>query len=364
MAFDKSKIETALFGLVGFRQPANPDYAILEPDLLTSRSGKYVNDNPYAKIEYFKDSQDYKDISDADFNELLRQKVYSGISNIANSVFDKPDYIDRQLFYRYALNKGDGTDDNPLGFIGYRIQVSNRKDLAFEIKRVLLNFDLGGGSGETIDIVLYNSAIDTPIFSETVTITDTNQEVELNWVVNNTDAYYKGEFYLGYNYDPGAVSYKPYKRDYNAANVLSNISEIYIEEVKVVGHNTNTLFNLEDYDGLSESTGLNFDVLVFDDFTDLIIQNERLFSEAIEMSIAIDMINVYRATLRSNRNQRKSEEHIIRVIQEIEGQDEVGSVKIVGLRQRLSGKLTKIKKEIDKLRKGYFGGMLMVNTRT
>ena len=112
------------------------------------------------------------------------------------------------------------------------------------------------------------------------------------------------------------------------------------------------------------STGLNFDMTVQDDYTDLIINNERLFADAIEMSRAIEIINTYRFSLRSNRNQRKSEEHLIRVIQEIEGQDEVGSVKIVGLRNRLSGKLTKLKKEIDKLRKGYFGGVIMVDTRS
>lgn len=362
--FDKSKIETALFGLVGFRQPYNPDYAILEPDLLVSRSGRYVTDNPYAKIEYFKDSQDYKDISDSDFNQLLRDTVSTSISNICSSVFDKPSYIDRNLFYRYALNKGDGTDDLPDGFIGYEIIPSQRKNLAFEIKRVLLNFDLGGASAEKIELMLFNSSIDTPIYSEIITLTDTNQEVELNWVVNNTDSMYKGEYYLGYNYNSGSVNYKPYKRDYNASNVLTCFKELYIDEVKVPGHATSTLFNLDDTDGLSLSTGLNFDITIYDDYTDLIINNEKLFAEAIEMSIAIDMINVYRASLRSNRNQRKSEEHIIRVIQEIEGQDEVGSVKIVGLRQRLSGKLTKLRKEIDKLRKGYFGGMIMVETRS
>jgi hypothetical protein len=361
--FDKEKIQTALFGLVGFEQPYNPDYAILEPDLLVSRSGRYATENPYAKIEYFKDSQDYKDISDSEFNELLRRTVYKSISNICASVFDKPSYIDRNLFYRYALNKADGVDDIPEGFIGYEILPSNRKNLAFELKRVILNFDLGGATGETIELMLFNSSIDTPIYSEVITLTDTNQEVELNWVVNNTSSMYKGEYYLGYNYS-NSVSYKPYKRDYNAANVLTCFKEIWMDEVKVVGHNTSTLFNLENTDGLSLSTGLNFDMTVYDDYTDLIINNERLFAEAIEMSIAIEMINTYRFSLRSNRNQRKSEEHLIRVIQEIEGQDEVGSVKIVGLRNRLSGKLTKLKKEIDKLRKGYFGGMIMVDTRS
>lgn len=357
--FDKSKIETALFGEVGFRQPYNPDYAILEPDLLTSRSGKYVTDNPYAKIEFYKDSQDYKDISDSDFNEQLRDVVRSAISDTCNAVFDSPSYIDRNLFYRYAFNPSDGVDTIPDGFIGYRIQVADKKNIAFEIKRVFLNFS---PVGEDITILLFNSSINSPIESQVVTLTSEHQEVELNWVVNNSDGYYKGEFYLGYIYNSGSVSYQPIKREYNCANVLSVFTYLGIEEVKVPGHLTATLFNLEDYEGLSESTGLNFDVTVYEDFTDLIIQNSRLFADAIYYNVAISMINVYRASLRSNRNQRKSEEHIIRVIQEIEGQNEVGSVKIVGLSWKLKTELSSLKKSIEKLKKGYTGGMIKVVT--
>ena len=361
--FNKEKIETALFGLVGFRQPYDPDYAILEPDLLTSRSGYYVTDNPYAKIEFFKDTIDYKDISDSDFNELLRDYERSAIADVCLQVFDKPSYIDRNLFYRFASNIGDGMDDIVDGFIGYRIQVADKKNIAFDIKRVFLEFDLNGGSGESIDIMLFNSALNTPIYTESVVVTGDNQEVELDWTIDNTDGYYKGEFYLGYVYDSGSVSYKPIKRDYNCANVLSVFTYLNIEEVKVPGHSTATLFNLEDYEGLSESTGLNFDVTVYDDYTDLIIQNERLFANAVKMQTTINMISSYVASLRSNRNQRKSEEHIIRVIQEIEGQNEVGTVKIVGLRQQLNAQLHSIKKEIHKLQKGYFGGLIQVDTR-
>jgi hypothetical protein len=360
--FDKQKITDALKGLVGFRQPTNPDYAVIDSTNLESRSGYYFDDNPYVKVEYLKDNTDYKDISDADFNTLLQEYQESAIASVCGQVFDKPSYIDRNLFYRFAQNKQE-TDTLPEGFIGYRIRVEDKKNLAFELKRVFLDFDLDGGSGETIDLVLYNTAIADPIESISITLTDPHQEVELNWVVNNTDGYYKGEFYLGYVYT-NSTQYDPYKRNYNASNVLSCYTHLFIEEIKVVNHTTNVLFDLDDVDGLSESTGLNFDLTVFDDYTDMIINNERLFSRAVFYQGAINMLSNYTASLRSNRNQRQSEENVIRIIQEIEGQDVDGSVKITGLRPQLFGQLHKIRKEIERLKKGYFGEHFMVTTRT
>lgn len=70
---DVSKIKSSLSGLVGFEQPFNPDYDIVDLENLLSESGYYVTSNAYAKIEYIKDCQDYKDISDADFNTVLKK---------------------------------------------------------------------------------------------------------------------------------------------------------------------------------------------------------------------------------------------------------------------------------------------------
>ena len=66
-----SKIQNALLGIVGFNQPYNPSYAIVDADNLLSESGYFVTDNPYAKIEYIKDNQDFLKITDTDFNLLL-----------------------------------------------------------------------------------------------------------------------------------------------------------------------------------------------------------------------------------------------------------------------------------------------------
>ena len=151
--FDVSKIQNSLSGLVGFKQPLNPDYAIVDAPNQLSESGYFVNSNPYAKMEYIKDCQDYKDISDADFNKTLSNIIKDSATNVVNQVFKSSSYIDRNLLYRYAFSKKE-TEALPNGFIGYRIKIDDTKSIGLNITRLFLDFD---GTGD-ITILLFNSA--------------------------------------------------------------------------------------------------------------------------------------------------------------------------------------------------------------
>ena len=82
---DAVKISNGLVGLIGFKQPFNPDYAIVDTDNQASTSGYYVTDNAYAKVEYIKDAQDYKNISNANFNTLLVNLKKSAITECFSS---------------------------------------------------------------------------------------------------------------------------------------------------------------------------------------------------------------------------------------------------------------------------------------
>jgi len=138
--FDVSKIKDSLSGLVGFKQPFNPDYAIIDADNQLSESGYYVNSNPFAKIEFIKDCQDYRSISDANFNIVLKDIIEDSVVNTVNQVFDESSYIDRQVLYKNALNKNE-TEILPNGFVGYKIEVDDTKSIAFKITRLFLDFE-------------------------------------------------------------------------------------------------------------------------------------------------------------------------------------------------------------------------------
>jgi len=352
--FDKTIIDSTV-GIVGLRQPLDPTYAIIDTDNLASRSGYFVTDLPLVKVQYFKDCQDFEDITDSDFNTLLKEKQKSSISSVCSMVFIEESFRDRNVFYANANNN---TEAETLidGFVGFKIEVNKKKNIAFEITRVILDFQ---GNFGNIELQLYNTGDPNPIQTQTITITEQHQVVSLNWVVNNSGDTYKGDYYLGYVKSSSTPI--PFKRNYNNSNVISNITDIDITPMQVKGHSGNVLFNLDNNDGLSENIGINPDVLVYDDYTDFILQNQRLFGRAVQLEMGISILSESMSSLRVNRNQRISDGEVLRMLQTLDGIDK-DNVKVVGLRDQLIGAISSIKLEIDKLRKGYFGGKIKVAT--
>jgi hypothetical protein len=354
--FDRSKI-SAISGIVGWIQPANPDYAILDAPNISSVSGRFINENKFVKVEYIKDSQDYASISDTVFNDELVQLQKTAILSVMDRVFNKPDFIDRQLVYRYPNNKVT-TDSLLDGFVGYRISQDDTKNLAIEIKRDLLEFS---GAGN-VTLVLFNSQKQSTVFSKDVTIAGTLQEVELNWRLDNASPLYKGDIYYGYFTE--GVTVLPFKRDYQNSNVKSCISNISIENIKVPDVSGGDLFDLTLIEGAEECWGLNPDITVFSDYTDLILQNQFLFAKAIQMQCQIQSLTYYLSSLRTNRIEREGNDAVNRIIIELEGTTESTGVKKVGLGDKLVGEINRIRKEITKLQKGYFNHGILSITRT
>jgi hypothetical protein len=355
--FDVTKIQTGLLGLVGIRQPLNPEFSILDAANIASRSGRYLDDIANYKTEYAIDTMDYKDATDAQVNDTFREIQKSAISTVCQQVFGDLNYIDRNFIYTQATTRQTPETTLVSGFVGFSIKPNPTKDVAFKITRIRLEFD--GTYPFDLTVKLFNSNIDTPLQSKTVSITSNSQLEDFNWVVNNTDNDYKGEYYLGYIFD-GKLT--PYKRDYEASNVQNNISELQIEPSYVAGATGATIFNLEDVYYLSENTGLNPDITVYDDYTDLILQNQHLFGNAIQLQWAIIMMQRYIASTRSNRLERISKNLILMTITTIEGSGEGSPVRITGLNTLLSNEIIKIQKSIEELKAGYFGSGIQVDT--
>jgi len=351
-----AKIQTSLIGLIGFKQPFNPDYAIVNAGNLSSSSGYFVTDNPYAKIEYIKDNQDYVSISDENFNLVLNQLKQSAISNVVNQVFSEYDFIDRNLLYKNASRKVN-TETLPIGFVGYRIQVGKTKNVAFKLNRVLLDFE---GTG-TIKLLLWNTAKLEVLESKEIEITTDHQEVVLDWVLDNSEDTYKGDYYIGYNTQDLTVL--PYIRDYENGNVMSSFKYLCIEQIAVPNHDSETLFDVSTYDGLSEDTGLNFDISIFDDYTDFVINNKQLFARAIQLDCQIQCIQLYLSSLRSNINQALSTQLYEKIMIELEGTSADSMIKVKGLKNQLIGEITSIRNEIQKIKIGVKkSGQILVST--
>jgi len=325
--FDKTKIQSALTGLVGFKNPANPLYALVSETNQTSRSGRFVTDNPFCKIESIVDNSDYSEQSPTQFNAQLVDIMNASITSVMDNVFSESDFIDRQLLYENYNNKVN-LETLPSGFVGYEIKKSSRKNVGFKINRVICEFS-GTGS---LKILLFNTAKSTPIQTKTVSITGNYQEVTLNWTLDNTSQY-AGKWY----------------RDYDLANLKSEIKELCITPIYVNGVSTEVLFDQNFQQSSSNCWGLNLDISVFCDYTDLVINNEILFAYAIQLSAQIKVIEIIRASIRSNINERLSRESLI----EIEGIEVENGVSKVGLKNLLAGEIKSIAKEIKKLQEGF-----------
>ena len=351
-----SKIQEAFSGLIGYKNPLNPEFAIVDAENQLSESGLFVTDNPYAKIEYIKSSQDYLDITDIQFNDLLRDINKVAVADVCSKVFNKFDYIDRNVIYKYAYSM-DETNSLPVGFVGYRIRVEPQKSIAFKITRAFCDFS-GAGS---IELILWSSHKKAALKTRHIVLTHEHQEVNLDWTLNDTDGIYKGEYFIGY-INAGML---PYKRNYENANYISNITYLDIDPIVVEGHNTVELFNIKDVDYNNDLyNGINLDITVYDDFTDLIAQNKFLFSRAVYLQCVINVLQSYLSSLRSNRNENIAAELYQKIKLEIEGSDSKESpIAIKGLRPQLLGEISQIQNELSKLQKGYFGDGIQVITQ-
>jgi hypothetical protein len=355
--FNRTKVVDNLIGLVGWKQSTNPDYPTLDAQNLTTNSGRVFNSNAFVKLETLYDNEDYAETDEPQFNTSLLELQKTAITNVMDSVFNEVDYIDRQLLYQNANNKTK-TDTLPDGFVGYRIYQNLDKTQAFEITRCLLEFE---GTGD-ITLLLYNSSKKEPLFEKQVTISSTQQSEELNWRLDNTDNFYKGEYYFGYLTD--SVIVQPISREWSNANLMSCITGVSFEGIQVIySPTTNEIFDLDDIEGASECWGLNPDITVFDDYTDLIIQNKFLFGYAIELQGQIKSIEKYIATIRSNKNQRISSEYYNKILIELDGINNE-NIRKKGLRQILIYEISKVKEEIKKLNDGYFANGFLLNTLT
>ena len=367
---NRTKITSKITGLVGWENPINPTYAVVDATNQTSRSGRKFTDNPFVKIELLKNTQDYKSASNAQFNTYLLNAAKTAIISVGDKVCDKPDFIDRQILYPYPNNKID--IETPSGFVGYRIQQSKEKNLAIEISRVILEFK------ESCDIklLLFNTAKSAPIFSkeikytaevpadgETPAIPGTDavtayfHEEQLNWVCYNEDIY-KGDYYFGYIAN---AAHKPFKRNYENSNVRNSITFLNITPVQVLGHNTEVLFNLSSISNVAECHGINLDISVYYDYTDSLIQNQNLLARAIQLEGQVNALTHYIATMRSNADERKTKE-IIGALLELEGADVEDGPKKVGLKNELMMEMNRLRKEINRMNNGYFAHGLELNT--
>lgn len=354
--FSPIKIKEAAVGLVGIRQPYNADYDIFDAESLSSSSGLYINDVSFFKPEYFVDVVSDKDATDADVNTEFKEIIKTSAVDVCSRVFNKMDVVDRDYIYTKATVLNDTESGIPNGFVGWKFEFDSIKDRSFKIGDVFLSFE-GTGS---VELMLFSSWQKIPLETRTVALDGTKlvYKESLEWVLDNTD-FYKGEFFIGYIYDGTLV---PYTRDYEDANYQSEFKGLCIEKAIVPDHATNELFRLDKVETMSQDTGLNMNISVYDDRTDFILNNLSLFARPILLKMAIIILEKFVSSTRSNMNERYSNEIIVQVMAAVNGLKGDSGINERGLKSQLATEITQLQKEIEKIRNSQNGGRQIIVT--
>jgi hypothetical protein len=353
--FDVNLIKQELKGLVGFRQPTNPKFAILDTENQDSKSGLYVTDNPYAKIEYIKANVDYERATNPQLNQILKRMLDTSAINICSQVFNDDDFIDRNHVYSATQNK---TEELvlPIGFVGYRINIDSSKNIAFRINRVILELVQAG----SLELLVFNSNIKEPIKKIDIIYSSFYHSTSTDLLINDL-GFYKGSFFIGFVNDGSINTYK--KNYYDSIN-KNSLKHLTIINTVIEGYSGTQLFDLDDSEEFSDYCGFNLDITVLEDFTDFIVVNKFLFARAIYLDCIISCLNTYAATLRSNGDERSSSELYARIMVEIEGtRPDDNVISIRGLRPQIVYEISQIREQIFKLKDGFFGKGYFVDTQ-
>lgn len=298
--FCLSKVNSALFGRVGWLQPTDADAPVINSTNLLSKSGRYFNDGSFhalSTVQNIKSIMEDAGANTSVLNSHLERMQKSVIARALNGVFCEPEYIEQTLLYkRHGGNKTLLPNDEK--FIGVRFIVPSSPDLAIQIDSIGLLFD----SDVTFNLYLFNDIKQAPVWTSEVTaVANTQVVAELADVVLN---YIGGEnhggiFYLGYFQDE--LGSAKAIRESDVHFVCNTIFGYQMIESEAIGAND---FNRSEISYTMQSNGLNPHVSVFRDHTWQIVKKASLFDNVIGMQMAIQVIESIMFSKRSNSDER------------------------------------------------------------
>lgn len=326
--YSASEIKTNLLSLVGFRQ--NTDQTGWQlTSLTTSDSHLYFDGlHPLITIENLSSiCPEFDRIHAGDatarnqaFTAWLQTKVEDGILQaIDRWIGEKMEFQtakavleDKRLFNpdgnSFALDSlTSGT------FSGIELTPSKSKSLRVHIRKIAIQFE----QNQSINILVYQSGKSAPLFTETVNYTGTGdwQEVEVDWLLPSGYRYW-----IGYDNDAVTGQYVNAVTDYDWQGYEYPSGRHYQAKAFSIDGYAGSLWDLGNTQhSVSTNYGLNLSLDVRCDYTDLVLEQRRLFASAIGYQVAINLLRELALNPNSRINRHESNVDIIQVMHEIEG---------------------------------------------
>ena len=302
--YRRDEVIQALFGRVGFRQPTQPQYAIVDDENMEARSKRYFDGfHPEVTIQNIKDAAiDDVNITLDDFNTYLKNLQEDCIASVLDGVFGEPEIIEQQTEF-ITTDRKPVLIPNVGWFVGRQIKVAADPRKSVLVNAVTLFFN----GAVTFPLYLFSSVKKSPIKQMEVTTEGESQVVVVpeDWMLNYLDGNIKGGiFYLGYFQDDlGSV------QAYDEQPTCWLTGKVYgsriIEAPTVPGQTDFVRYNPY---STSRTHGLNIEFTSVIDFTEMIVKNPHAFDKAIGLQMAAMVVEKLIHSVRSNRTQRISEE--------------------------------------------------------
>lgn len=338
---NKNEIRTDLFGVVGFRQPYDPNHDILEAALIANTSGcVFEQFSSYVTAENIKETQAYAAITDEDFNSWLTDAEKDSIAKGLNQCFSGDDILENALLYDNSPRKSSNELINNNGdFVGYEITVSKRKDIAVFVNKLIAEFS---GTGD-VKILLFNDNLNTPIETKIITIASKSAtESVVDWMLPYANSVQGGKYYIGYLTD--SLPVQAYNRQFDDSNVAHCYNALNIQPIKITGWNAEIMFDISDIEYVSETFGLNFDISSYEDYTSIAINNKGLFVDVIGYQFAADMLGMMLTSTRKNGVERLQKGNLLLELQGNFTNEELPIV--IGINAKLEKAIKSVKEQL------------------
>ena len=339
-------INAIAVGIVGWQQPTKTGSPVITAANIGSTSGLYYHlGHGLCTIDNIKLAVDDDAITDANLNIFLSDLSKSALTDVCNAVFTEEDHLDSGLYFKYESRFAELLD-NDISFVGFQIDLGSnnisqgslkRNDISLLINSLILEF----GGVEAVKMLLFNSQVNAPIKTQTITTTANTATKQLvNWVLNDYD--YGGMWYVGYL--RSGLTNKAIKRNYKQAIFPTVFPEVGIRPVRVLGWDSETMFDPLQLRYEYYTWGMNFNISMYDDYTNIVKNNINRFAKALQLQVCVRVLNMISNTTRSNKSERLSKAY---AMLELDGnRNNPNMPYTIGLNREL-------KKEIDKLKDTY-----------
>ncbi len=310
--YDSDRVLASREGRIGWLNPTETGYNIVDCDNQESTIGRYFNDDGYngiIKVQYLWDCMNDPDATEEQKNDYLRQLVTSVTQSALNKVLPEPKLIDNGLLFEKYENTTLNTIANGGKFCGQRFKLTP-KPYAVQLHQVILHFD------GAVDLPLYLFNEFAGIVAQWTVEVPNNAPYAfpVDEVIKHTsDVNYGGNWFLCYNQDDlGSVKAIDYTTRCNQYNVFKHSG---FEAAKI----TATDFERQNYADSSQTYGMNVQVSSFKDYTDTIINNNKSLDELIGLMMALKTVDIVTTSPRANSSKSITKEIIARMMQAARG---------------------------------------------